>query len=153
MRRIGEEVRRELARFGAPAGLPGLLEAWPETVGADVARNAWPARLARDGTVHVATSSSTWAFELSQLAPDILERLRARLGESAPRALRFAPGQLPEPAAERAEARPGPAGGPGPADRAAAEEIAAAIGDEELREKLQRAVAASLSRDRSGRRV
>ena len=45
-----------------------------------VAANAWPARIARDGTLHVNTSSSAWAFELGQLAPTILERLSEKLG-------------------------------------------------------------------------
>jgi predicted nucleic acid-binding Zn ribbon protein len=40
--------------------------------------------LARDGSLHVTTSSSAWAFELTQLAASILERLQERLGESAP---------------------------------------------------------------------
>ena len=75
--------------------MPELLEAWPGAVGEMVAANAWPARIARDGTLHVNTSSSTWAFELAQLAPTIAERLRQELGESAPKALRFAVGHLP----------------------------------------------------------
>jgi hypothetical protein len=153
MRRIGDEVRKELARFGAPGGLPGLLEAWPEAVGPDVARNAWPARLSRDGTLHVATSSSAWAFELSQLAPDILERLRGHLADGTPRVLRFAPGHVPEAPARQKEDAETAAAVPGSAERTAAAEIARAIGDDELREKLQRAVAASLSRSRSGRPV
>ena len=78
--------------------MPEVLAAWPEAVGPMVAANAWPARIARDGTLHVNTSSSAWAFELGQLAPEILERLSEKLGESAPKALRFAVGHLPEPA-------------------------------------------------------
>ena len=71
-----------------------------------VAANAWPARIARDGTLYVNTSSSTWAFELGQLAPAILEQLHQALGKGVPKALKFVPGHLPEPAAdEAAEAR------------------------------------------------
>src|SRR5262249_25118182 len=85
MERIDSEIRRELTRFGAPGGMPELLAAWPESVGPEIARNAWPARAARDGTLHVSTSSSAWSFELTQLAPEIMRRLSERLGEDAPR--------------------------------------------------------------------
>ena len=77
-----------------------VLAVWPEAVGTMVAANAWPARIARDGTLHVNTSSSAWAFELGQLAPAILERLSEKLGERAPASLRFAVGHLPEPSSE-----------------------------------------------------
>ncbi len=66
-----------------------MLALWPEAVGEAIARNAWPARIARDGTVHVNTADSIWAFELGHQAPEIA----ARLGVEK---LRFAPGPLPE---------------------------------------------------------
>jgi hypothetical protein len=151
MDRIEQEVRRELQRFGAPGGLPAVLDTWPDAVGPEITRNAWPARITRDNTLHVATSSSAWAFELSQLAPDVLERLRERLGPEAPDALRFAPGRLPEadPAADE-ETAPQLLT-PSPADIAEASSFAAAIGDEELRKRVQRAAALSLVKSRSGR--
>src|SRR5438093_6273338 len=93
MERIGAAVRSELGRFGTAGAMADLVAAWPQAVGDAVAANAWPARLARDGTLHVATSSSTWAFELGQLSTQILEKL----GDAAPPRLRFAPGPLPEP--------------------------------------------------------
>src|SRR5207247_10597410 len=135
MERIEGNVRGELARFGAPGGMPELLEAWPEVTGADIARNAWPARVARDGTLHVATSSSAWAFELSQLAPEILERLRDRLGVAVPRALRFAPGHLPEPSQSSSERAPIQAPAPLPEQVAEAACMAADNGDDELRRR------------------
>lgn len=104
LRPIEDEIRRELSRFGPAAALGDLVTAWPECVGAGIAANAWPARLARDGSLHVATSSSAWAFELTHLAPSILERLQERLGKDAPTALRFAPGPLPEAGPEREKA-------------------------------------------------
>ena len=97
MDRIGDAVRQELARFGSAGEMADLVTAWPEAVGETVARNAWPARVARDGTLHVNASSSAWAFELQQLEAEISGRLRDVLGASAPRRLRFAPGPLPEP--------------------------------------------------------
>ena len=74
-----------------------------------VAANAWPARIARDGTLHVNTSSSAWAFELGQLAPDDPRAAARGARRGAPKALRFAPGHLPEPAAD--ERRRGSDGG------------------------------------------
>ena len=69
-----------------------------------IARNAWPARIARDGTLHVATSSSAWAFELAAARADDARKLRDAVGEDAPVELRFAVGPLPEPAARRRRA-------------------------------------------------
>src|ERR1700760_283970 len=98
MDRLGEHVRGELARFGPQAGLAELVERWPEAVGAGIARNAWPARIARDGTLHVATADSIWAFELGHRAGEIASLVGVER-------VRFAPGPLPRddaPAAVRA---------------------------------------------------
>ena len=151
MDRIDGNVGRELRRLGAPAGMAVLVEAWPALVGETIARNAWPGRISRDRTLHVNVSSSTWAFELGQLAPTILERLAAALGEDCPRALRFVPGPLPEPAAVLAPEQSAGAIEPDAEHRARAEKIAAAIDDVELRETVARAAALSLSRAASGR--
>jgi hypothetical protein len=149
--RIGEEVRRELARFAPGAGMAEIVAAWPGAVGETIARHAWPARLGRDGTLYVATDSSVWAFELGQLAPTVLDRLRSALSEGAPTTLRFAPGRLPEPP-RPAEAVPTTS--PvrvGERERALAGRLAAGIDDEELRRLVARAAAASLARAQSGR--
>jgi hypothetical protein len=145
LRPIEDEVRRELSRFGPAAGLGEIVEAWPECVGAGIAANAWPARLARDGSLHVATSSSAWAFELTHLAPSILDRLRERLGESAPASLKFAPGPLPEagPAPVETSKRIVPV--VSEADRAEGARIAATIEDAALRDAVARAAEASLA--------
>ena len=101
MERLDAEVRRELGRFGPIEGdTAAIVARLAGAVGETVARNAWPARLARDGTLHVNTASSTWAFELGRLAETILAQLRAELGE-ARRGRSFAPGPLPEPAPGR----------------------------------------------------
>jgi len=156
MDRIGSEVERELARGGSRDALPlaAVTSVWPAAVGETVARQAWPLRIGRDGTLHVATSSATWAFELDRLAADILGRLAIRLeaGQS-PARLRFAVGPIPEPAipAEDAPATPSSTPIPTPEEVVAAEAAAAAIDDPDLRELVARAAKASLAKARSGR--
>jgi hypothetical protein len=150
MERIGSEIRRELGRFGPAAGMSELVEAWPGVVGEAIARNAWPARLARDGTLHVATGSAAWAFELAHLEGELLDRLRAAVGDAAPVRLRFALGRLPEAAPEvesTAQSRIAPSA----THVAEAERLASGIEDEELRVTVARAAAESLARAASGR--
>jgi len=119
-----------------------LVDRWPAAVGPAIARNAWPARIARDGTVHVSTADSVWAFELGQRAVEIRERL------GVPR-LRFAPGPLPEAEEERASEPLEPT-----LDEARrARELAASIEDEKLRESVQKAVRLSLAMERRDRLV
>jgi hypothetical protein len=138
MDRIRDAVRSELGRFGPATGMAELVAAWPEAVGEGIARNAWPARVARDGTLHVNALDSVWAFELQQRAAEIAERLGVP-------AVRFVPGPVPEPAHEpTAEAE---------RDRLQGEALAAPIEDPELREAVARAAAASLARAASGRFV
>lgn len=116
-----------------------LVERWPAAVGPEIARFAWPARIARDGTIHVATADSIWAFELGQRSGEIA----ARLGGAA---LRFAPGPLPEP---EPEPRPEPARPTVEEERAAAR-LSAGVTDANLRETVQKAVSFALARGRSG---
>jgi hypothetical protein len=156
MERIGDEVQRELGRRGAGAGLvlAEITAAWPAAVGAGIAQRAWPARLARDGTLHVATASSTWAFELDRMSPEIAVRLSDLLGDKAPRRLQFRPGPIPEPASgAKVPATPTPPAQPPPEVEAEAAAVTAAIEDPELRELVARAVRASLLRARASRRI
>jgi hypothetical protein len=147
LERLGQDARRELARFEAAPGLVELVDAWPRVVGAEIARNAWPARLARDGTLHVATTSSTWAFELTHLESELLARLSEALGAGVPKKLRFAPGPVPasgaEDPGETARREPLVVGAEA---RSQAASLAAEIEDEELRKAVAGAAAASLER-------
>jgi hypothetical protein len=146
MERLDVEVRRELDRFGPIEGdTEAIVRVWPHAVGETVARNAWPARIARDRTLLVHTASATWAFELGRLAETILTQLVAELGKGAPRALKFAAGPLPEAPAGAVAERSATGPESTPEQRAEAAEIAAGIEDEELRELVARAAAASLS--------
>ncbi len=150
MDRLGRQIEHELGRI-TPAGTSGMaaiVQAWPAAVGEENARRAWPARLARDGTLHANATDSIWAFQLGMLAETILERLRLELGETAPPALRFAAGPVPDPPAERAADARGARVEPAPQDVAEAAAAAAAIDDEHLRETVARAAAASLAKGR-----
>ena len=142
MERLGDDVARELARFGPQAAIGEVAEAWPAAVGEQIARNAWPARIGRDGTLHVHTTDAVWAFELTHRADEI----RSRLGLER---IRFAPGPLPERSREEvADAQPD-APQPTSDDLDTAAELTAGIGDEKLRKLVARAAAASLARARS----
>jgi hypothetical protein len=152
MERLGREIERELSRSGGGhvLALAEITSVWPSAVGEAVARQAWPLRLARDGTLHVATSSATWAFELDRLAGEICQRLEALLGSASPGRLRFRVGPVPEPGAS---GRPTHAvvdavddSPRQPSPEATA--VASAIGDAELRDLVARAAQASLDRAR-----
>jgi hypothetical protein len=141
MEHVGKGVARELGRFGPATGMGPLVERWPEAVGIEIARNAWPARLARDGTLHVHTQDSIWAFELTTRA----EEIRKRLGDAAPPRLAFAAGPLPEPSAEAAEAVPKEVPQPTAEHVAEADALVRGIRDADLRKVVAKAVAASLA--------
>jgi hypothetical protein len=153
MERLDGTVRGALRGAGVPdaGALAEVTSAWPAAVGDAIARAAWPQRIARDGTLLVATTSSAWAFELGLLADEILAKLAAAVGEGSPAAVKFAPGPVPSPPALLA-----PTVSTAPAideeTRRLAERLTAGIGDEELRETIARAAAASLARAASDRR-
>jgi hypothetical protein len=153
MERIGQEARRQLKRFGPAGGMADLVAAWPHAVGEEISRNAWPARIARDRTLHVSVSSSAWGFELTHLEGEILGRLRTKLGDGAPARLRFAPGPLPERSAEGVKKVKKPPPQPSADERSAADEIASGVTDLRLRELVSRAAAASLAHARDDRSV
>jgi hypothetical protein len=142
MERVGERVARELRRFGPASGMAPVVEGWVAAVGPEIARNAWPARLARDGTLHIHTQDSIWAFELTSRA----EEIRGRLGANAPRRLAFAAGPLPELSDDPLEAVREAPPPPSPEHVAKAESLTREIRDEELRRVVAKAAAASLSR-------
>jgi hypothetical protein len=153
MERLDGSLRRALRSSGVPdAGvLAQVTRAWPEAVGAAIARSAWPQRLGRDGTLHVTTVSSTWAFELGRMEADIRAKLAASLGDATPPALRFATGLVPAPPA--AEEAPAEKPAPTPEEAAEAATLASGIEDPGLREAVRRAAAASLARGRGDRPV
>jgi hypothetical protein len=111
-------------------------------------------RIGRNGTLHVATASATWAQELTLLESEVLDRLRAALGDDAPSRLRCAAGPIPESAraVQETPATPPPTEAETPPEvRSTAASVASAISDPELRELVARAARASLLKTRSGR--
>jgi Dna[CI] antecedent, DciA len=114
--------------------------AWPAAVGAHIARAAWPARFQRDGTLVVHTRDAIWAFELTQRAAEIQERL------DGVAALKFVPGPLPEAPAEQPQATPKGSLEPTFEQSRQAAKWTAEIADEDLRKIVTKAVAMSLAR-------
>jgi len=149
VKHLGDEVKRELGRVtraDAIGVIADLVEAWPEAVGETIARSAWPARVARDGTLHVNTADSIWAFELTNRAAEIAKRLGVER-------VRFAPGRLPDPAEAGSEGpKPTPVK-PSESLREEGARLAAGIEDEKLRKIVARAAAASLAKGISDRSV
>jgi hypothetical protein len=145
--RVADAVGRELARFGVNVGIAPIVEAWPDAVGPDIARNAWPARLGRDGSLRVHTADSVWAFELGTRA----EEVRARLGDAAPKRIVFAPGPLPEPGVGGGEAAVLRGVPPAARHHEQAASLVRGIRDENLREVVAKTIASGLAAAESGR--
>ena len=117
-----------------------VLAAWEAAVGPEIARNAWPARFQRDGTLIVHTQDAIWGFELGHRAAEITARLPGKP------ALKFVPGPLPAPGAEPTQATPEGSPPITLEQRAKAAEWASEIDDRELRDLVARAAEISLSR-------
>lgn len=86
------------ARSADPVAV--LAAQWEDAVGAEVARNSLPARLA-DDTLAITTRSSAWSNQLSLLAEEILTAVRERLPGVSIQRLRFRVGRLNPPRAAR----------------------------------------------------
>jgi Dna[CI] antecedent, DciA len=144
MEPLGEQIRAELSRVGADSSAGDTVTAWPSAVGAEIARNAWPAKTQPDGTLVVHVRDAIWGFELTQRADEISSRLPGR-----PR-LRFTLGPLPDTAPEPPPAPPLEAS-PEQAREAAA--LTAGIEDRNLRESVAKTIKAALARAPDDRSV
>ena len=142
---LADQLRRELKALGPNHAMAETVAAWPAAVGPEIARNAWPARFQRDGTLIVHVKDAIWGFELGHRAAEITERLPGRP------ALTFVPGPLPEPGAPEEAVQTPPAATL--EERRQAAEWAASVEDEALRKAVARAAAASLARRRDDRDV
>ena len=146
MKHVRDDVSRELARFGTVTGLAPIVGVWAAAVGPDIARNAWPARVGRDGTLSVHVASAAWAFELAQLEA----RIRESLGDAAPPRIRFAVGPLPEAEIDSKSDRATKVE-PAPRHVDEAAELAAQISDQDLRKVVAKTAALSLAKAESDR--
>lgn len=75
-------------RAAPRTGLAAVQSAWREAVGEQLAAVAEPVA-EREGTLTIVCNDSVWAQELDLVQGQLLERLRASLGELAPAQLRF----------------------------------------------------------------
>jgi predicted nucleic acid-binding Zn ribbon protein len=80
-RALGAALRQARTRAQPKTLLAAVQGAWAVAAGARVAAEAEPVG-ERDGTVTIACRSATWAQELDLLAPELLGRLNAALGEA-----------------------------------------------------------------------
>ena len=87
-RPAGAALRAALQQVAPQTPLAAVQAVWAEAVGERVAAVTEPVS-ERAGTLVVACSDPVWAHELELLQEQFLERLRERLGERAPRSLRF----------------------------------------------------------------
>jgi predicted nucleic acid-binding Zn ribbon protein len=69
-------------------GLAAVQSGWAEAVGEQLAAVATPVS-ERAGTLTIECADGVWAQELDLMQEQLLERLRAELGDRAPAALRF----------------------------------------------------------------
>lgn len=87
-RQASEAFRTALERAAPKTGLAAVQSAWSRAVGEHLAAVTAPVS-ERSGTLTVEVANSVWAQELDLMQGQLLERLRAELGEHAPEALRF----------------------------------------------------------------
>ncbi len=139
MKRVGDLLGAMLPPSSGAELLLPILRAWPAAVGAPVAREAWPARMAQDGTLVVHVTSSLWASELQLLEELLREKLATALAGPAPR-LKFRVGPVPHAAA------PPVAPPPPQAAVEAAERLSAQVEDGPLRDAVKAALERALVR-------
>lgn len=92
---IAEALKRFLTRAGLSKrlGQAGVLEAWPELVGPQIAKVTRPESVSADGVLRVRVATAAWAAELSMMSPQILARLNTgRSGRIT--SIRWMPGGL-----------------------------------------------------------
>ncbi len=89
---------------GSPDPLLLVAAAWPEVVGADVARHSQPTQISGNDLI-VATRSSAWSEQLSFLSERILASLRERFGLQELQRLRFRVGRIARSAPTRRPSR------------------------------------------------
>ncbi len=90
-RPAAEAIRVARERAAPATVLAATQSVWVAAVGHTLAAAAEPVS-ERGGTVTVRCESSVWAQELEMMGPQLIARLRERLGATAPRELKFETG-------------------------------------------------------------
>ena len=87
-RPAAEALRLARDRAAPQTRLAAVQAAWGSAVGDQLAARAEPVS-ERAGTVTIECADAVWAEELDLMQGQLLDRLRAQLGELAPEGLRF----------------------------------------------------------------
>ncbi len=87
-RPASEAFRTALQRAAPKTRLATVQSVWVGVVGERLSAAARPVS-ERDGTVTIACADPVWVEELDLMQEQLQQRLRERLGEDAPRSLRF----------------------------------------------------------------
>jgi predicted nucleic acid-binding Zn ribbon protein len=87
-RPAAKALRAARDRAAPQTRLAAIQAAWLSSVGDQLAAQAEPVS-ERAGTVSIECADAVWAQELDLMQGQLLERLRAELGELAPKGLRF----------------------------------------------------------------
>jgi predicted nucleic acid-binding Zn ribbon protein len=87
-RQASEAIRAARDLIAPQTGLAAAQANWETIVGRQLADVATPVS-ERGGTLTIECADSVWAQELDLMQGQLLERLRAELGDRAPKALRL----------------------------------------------------------------
>jgi predicted nucleic acid-binding Zn ribbon protein len=86
-RRVGASIGALTDQLAPRTALADAQRAWPRAAGAAMAKYAVPTA-ERGGTLTITCQSSTWAQELDLMAPELIAKLNATVGEGRITALR-----------------------------------------------------------------
>ncbi|MGB7685379.1 MAG: DUF721 domain-containing protein [Solirubrobacterales bacterium] len=87
-RQASAAIRAAREQAAPKTGLAAAQASWAEMVGEQLAAVATPVS-ERAGTLTIECADAVWAQELDLMQEQLLERLRAQLGDRAPKGLRF----------------------------------------------------------------
>ncbi|RPK62159.1 hypothetical protein EES43_14195 [Streptomyces sp. ADI96-02] len=90
---LGSAINRLITERGweTPAAVGGVMGRWPQIVGDDLAKHCVPLRYDDDPAARVLTvscDSTAWATQLRLLAPQLVARLNADLGQGTVRLIK-----------------------------------------------------------------
>ncbi|MEU4892174.1 DciA family protein [Streptomyces sp. NPDC044780] len=88
---LGAAINRLITERGweTPAAVGGVMGRWPQMVGPEVAQHCEPQRYDEDARVlTVRCDSTAWATQLRLLAPQLVARLNADLGQGTVRLIK-----------------------------------------------------------------